>query len=116
MSLSPSRVCISATIRGGRVSRSARSVHFAGATKSRRYSAIVIPDFLDWLDHPTLDRDEVRRILDDIEHANSAAHGYGTKVFTQSLEETFREVSAHEPRAEDLETVRGLTRRLAWEE
>jgi putative hydrolase of the HAD superfamily len=76
----------------------------------------VISDFLDWLDHPQLDRDEIRRILDDIEHANSAAHGYGTKVFTRSLEETFREVSAHEPRPEDLDTIRGLTRRLAWEE
>jgi putative hydrolase of the HAD superfamily len=76
----------------------------------------VISDFLDWLEHPQLGRDEIRRILDDIEHANSAAHGYGTKVFTRSLEETFREVAAHEPRAEDLDTIRGLVRRLAWEE
>jgi putative hydrolase of the HAD superfamily len=76
----------------------------------------VISDFLDWVEHPELGRDEIRRILDDIEHANSAAHGYGAKVFARSLEETFREVTAHEPRAEDLDTIRGLVRRLAWEE
>ncbi|WP_253770191.1 HAD family hydrolase [Goodfellowiella coeruleoviolacea] len=47
----------------------------------------VIEDFLDWLDHPTLDRAELRAILDDIERANSAAHGYGSKVFLRSLGE-----------------------------
>ncbi|MFF5990743.1 HAD family hydrolase [Prauserella flavalba] len=45
----------------------------------------VIDDFLDWLAHPTLDRAELREILDDIERANSAAHGYGSKVFLRSL-------------------------------
>ncbi|WAL67022.1 HAD-IA family hydrolase [Amycolatopsis cynarae] len=45
----------------------------------------VIDEFLDWLAHPTLDRDALRRILDDIERANSAAHGYGSKVFLRSL-------------------------------
>ncbi|WP_199432127.1 HAD family hydrolase [Qaidamihabitans albus] len=47
----------------------------------------VIDDFLDWLAHPTLDRAEIRTILDDIERANSAAHGYGSKVFLRSLRE-----------------------------
>lgn len=45
----------------------------------------VIDDYLDWLAHPTLDRAELRTILDDVERANSAAHGYGTKVFLRSL-------------------------------
>jgi putative hydrolase of the HAD superfamily len=45
----------------------------------------VIDDYLDWLAHPTLDRTELRAILDDIERANAAAHGYGTKVFLRSL-------------------------------
>ncbi|GAB2975165.1 HAD hydrolase-like protein [Amycolatopsis acidiphila] len=47
----------------------------------------VIDDYLDWLAHPTLDRAELRSILDDIERANAAAHGYGTKVFLRSLHE-----------------------------
>jgi putative hydrolase of the HAD superfamily len=45
----------------------------------------VIDDFLDWLAHPTLDRAALRTILDDIERANCAAHGYGTKIFLRSL-------------------------------
>jgi putative hydrolase of the HAD superfamily len=45
----------------------------------------VVDDFLTWLAHPTLDRAELRAILDDIERANSAAHGYGSKVFLRSL-------------------------------
>ncbi|MGW0227406.1 hypothetical protein ACWDWO_03750 [Actinopolymorpha singaporensis] len=35
----------------------------------------VIEDYLDWLEHPTLDRTEIRRILDDIEAANAVTHG-----------------------------------------
>jgi putative hydrolase of the HAD superfamily len=45
----------------------------------------VIDDYLDWLAHPTLNRAELRAVLDDIERANSAAHGYGTKIFLRSL-------------------------------
>ncbi|MEU4554426.1 putative hydrolase of the HAD superfamily [Micromonospora violae] len=45
----------------------------------------VIDDFLGWLDHPTLDRAELRAVLDDIERANAVAHGYGSKVFLRSL-------------------------------
>ncbi|TDB76833.1 HAD family hydrolase [Micromonospora sp. KC723] len=47
----------------------------------------VIDDFLDWLDHPTLDRREIRAVLDDIEAANAVVHGYGSKVFLRSLGE-----------------------------
>ncbi|MGC5033347.1 HAD family hydrolase [Micromonospora sp. DT229] len=47
----------------------------------------VIDDFLAWLDHPTLDRVQIRGVLDDIERANAVAHGYGSKVFLRSLRE-----------------------------
>ncbi|MEV4118436.1 HAD family hydrolase [Micromonospora sp. NPDC049645] len=47
----------------------------------------VIDDFLSWLHHPTLDRAELRAVLDDIERANAVAHGYGSKVFLRSLAE-----------------------------
>jgi putative hydrolase of the HAD superfamily len=49
----------------------------------------VIEDFLDWLAHPALAHAEVRAVLDDIERANSAIHGYGGKVFLRSLRECF---------------------------
>ncbi|PWU57588.1 hydrolase [Micromonospora globispora] len=47
----------------------------------------VIDAFLAWLDHPTLDRAEIRAVLDDIERANAVAHGYGSKIFLRSLGE-----------------------------
>ncbi|MFF5217914.1 HAD family hydrolase [Micromonospora sp. NPDC000442] len=47
----------------------------------------VIDDFLEWLDHPTLDRAQLRTVLDDIERANAVTHGYGSKVFLRSLRE-----------------------------
>ncbi|HEX2773091.1 MAG TPA: HAD family hydrolase [Micromonosporaceae bacterium] len=47
----------------------------------------VIDDFLEWLAHPTLDKTEIRAILDDIERANSVVHGYGSRVFLRSLGE-----------------------------
>jgi putative hydrolase of the HAD superfamily len=47
----------------------------------------VIDDFLEWLAHPTLDKTEIRDILDDIERANSVTHGYGSRVFLRSLGE-----------------------------
>lgn len=47
----------------------------------------VIDDFLEWLAHPTLDKAEIRGILDDIERANTVTHGYGSRVFLRSLGE-----------------------------
>ncbi|MDX3074536.1 HAD family hydrolase [Streptomyces sp. NPDC088354] len=47
----------------------------------------VIEDFLDWVDHPVLDRDRIRELLNEIEAANAVVHGYGSKVFLRSLGE-----------------------------
>src|SRR3954471_22950096 len=47
----------------------------------------VIEDFLDWVDHPVLDRGRIRELLNEIEAANAVAHGYGSKVFLRSLGE-----------------------------
>ncbi|MYV97420.1 HAD family hydrolase [Streptomyces sp. SID3343] len=48
----------------------------------------VIDDYLDWIDHPTLDRVRIREILNDIEAANAITYGYGSKMFLRSLGET----------------------------
>ncbi|MFF4416077.1 HAD family hydrolase [Streptosporangium sp. NPDC001559] len=53
----------------------------------------VIDDFLDWLEHPTLDRAELRAVLNDIETANTAVHGYGSKVFLRSLRDCFERLN-----------------------
>ena len=48
---------------------------------------IIKKKFLDWMEHPTLDRTEIRAILDDIEAANTAVHGYGSASFLANLAE-----------------------------
>ena len=45
----------------------------------------VIEDYLDWVAHPTLDRAQVRAVLNEIELANTIAHGYGSRVFLRTL-------------------------------
>jgi putative hydrolase of the HAD superfamily len=52
----------------------------------------VINDYLDWLAHPTLDKVQLRGILDDIEHANVPTLGYGSKALLHSLGETFERI------------------------
>jgi putative hydrolase of the HAD superfamily len=49
----------------------------------------VVDDFVDWLAHPSLEPTDIRRILAEIEEANVAAHGYGSKVFLRSLGDCF---------------------------
>ena len=41
--------------------------------------------FIEFLDHSTLNAEEVRRILDDIELANIKVHGYGAQNFGRNL-------------------------------
>lgn len=53
----------------------------------------VIEDYLDWLAHPTLDRAEIRSLLNEIEAANIVAHGYGSRVFLKSLADLFERLS-----------------------
>ncbi|MGC4806049.1 HAD family hydrolase [Micromonospora sp. DT233] len=68
----------------------------------------VIDDFLGWLDHPTLDRAEIRAILDDIERANAVVHGYGSKVFLHSLGECLerlRERPATDAERREIDTL-----------
>ena len=49
----------------------------------------VIEDYLDWVAHPTLDRAQVRAVLNEIELANTVAHGYGSRVFLRTLGDCF---------------------------
>ena len=45
------------------------------------YFEQAIEDFIDYLDHSTLNRTQVRATLDEVEHANTITHGYGAKLF-----------------------------------
>jgi putative hydrolase of the HAD superfamily len=74
----------------------------------------VADDFAAWVRHPEGDA-EVLRILADVQEAMLRTHGYGTKVFVLSLQETLRRVVAHEPTAADVARIESLVEPLAWE-
>ena len=72
-----------------------------------------IDDFVDWVDHPTLDPVAIRGILLDIERANAASHGYGSKVFLRSLHQCFERLAERPVSAADAADIATLTERLA---
>jgi putative hydrolase of the HAD superfamily len=67
-----------------------------------------INDFIDWLQHPTLDHAAIRTSLYDIEAANSVTHGYGTRVFLRSLHDCFEHLLEREPTSEDRAQIEAL--------
>jgi putative hydrolase of the HAD superfamily len=54
----------------------------------------VVDDFVAWLDHPTREPGEIRRLLAEIEEANIVAHGYGSQVFLRSLADCFERLTS----------------------
>ncbi|PWV77189.1 putative hydrolase of the HAD superfamily [Prauserella marina] len=71
-----------------------------------------IDGFLDWVAHPTLDRTAIRGVLDDIERANSAAHGYGSTVFLRSLGDCFATLHSRPASAAELRHLEELASAL----
>lgn len=76
----------------------------------------VIADFIAWIDHPQLAPGEVRGILDEVETLHAVEHGYGTKVFTLTLEVTARRLREAELTGADREAIARLITRLAWDQ
>jgi putative hydrolase of the HAD superfamily len=76
----------------------------------------VIAEFIAWLDHPRLAPGEVRSVLDQVERLHAVEHGYGTKVFTLTLEVTAQRVREGELTAADRGAIARLITRLAWDQ
>jgi putative hydrolase of the HAD superfamily len=72
----------------------------------------VIDDFLYWLEHPTLDRAEIRAILNDIQAANAVTHGYGSKMFLRSLGECLERLRERPATTEELRHINELAAAL----
>jgi putative hydrolase of the HAD superfamily len=73
----------------------------------------VIDDYLDWLEHPTLGKAEIRAILNDIERANAVAHGYGSKVFLRSLGDCFERLRERPATTQERRQIDELAQALA---
>ena len=66
------------------------------------YFEQAIHNFVTFLDHSRLSREEVRAVLDEVEHLM----GYGSVNFTKSLVETYRRIAEKDLQEEDIEQVR----------
>ncbi len=71
-----------------------------------------IRDFITWLDHSTLDPDQVRAVVDEIEHANIAEHGYGAAALGRSLRACVERLRERELDEAELATVTGFADRI----
>lgn len=64
-----------------------------------------IEDFLDFLAHSTMTREQARDVLDEIELANFRTHGYGSAAFSRNLSQCYEHLAERDIRADDLQTV-----------
>jgi len=71
-----------------------------------------IEDFLDFLDHSTLTREEARAVLDEIELANAGAGGYGSAAFTRNLRLCYEHLAEKHIADADLRTVMAFGERI----
>ncbi len=71
-----------------------------------------IEDFLDFLAHSTLTREEARAALDEIEQANFGIHGYGSAAFSRNLRTCYEHLAEREIAEDDLRMVMGFGERI----
>jgi len=76
------------------------------------YFEQAIEDFIDFLAHSTLSREQVRATLDEIERFNSGVHGYGSAAFARNLRETYERLAERAIETRHLEHVMNLGRRI----
>ena len=76
------------------------------------YFERAIAEFLNFLDHTTLDAGQVRATLDEIEHANAAVHGYGSVAFARNLRQCYEHLVERAIRDDDLATVMSFGERI----
>ncbi len=80
------------------------------------YFEQAIEDFIDFLAHSTLSREQVRATLDEIERLNSGVHGYGTAAFARNLRETYERLAERAIETHHIDHVMNLGRRIVQAE
>src|SRR5580658_2497694 len=69
-------------------------------------------EFVQFLDHSTLNATEIREVLDAIELANSRIHGYGSLNFGRNLRQCYEHLAERDVREDDLRTVMAFAERI----
>lgn len=79
------------------------------------YFERAIDDFIQFLAHSSMSREQVRATLDAIERLNSGTHGYGSVAFSRNLRQCYERLCERELRPKDVEHVVGLGERIMRE-
>jgi putative hydrolase of the HAD superfamily len=74
-----------------------------------------IDEFIRFLAHSAMSRDQVRAALDEIERLNSQVHGYGSLAFSRNLRQCFEHLCEREILQDDLDHVASLGARILKE-
>src|ERR1700694_1988570 len=69
------------------------------------YFEQAIEAFIVFLAHSSMNRDQVRATLDEIERINVSVHGYGSASFTKNLRQTYERLAERDLRPNDIEHV-----------
>lgn len=67
-----------------------------------------IEAFIDAVEHADLSRDAARAVFNEVERANTAAHGYGSLVFSRSLGDAYRRLAVRGADETELARVEAL--------
>jgi len=77
------------------------------------YFEQAIEEFIDFLGHSTLSREQVRAALDEIERMNVAVHGYGSAAFTKNLHQTYERLAERDIQPDSIEHLLQIGQRIA---
>ena len=69
-------------------------------------------DFVDFLAHSSLNAEEIRAILDEIELANIKVHGYGAENFARNLCQCYERLVEREIAPGDVDRIMSLAERI----
>lgn len=75
-----------------------------------------IDEFIDFLDHSTLTREDVRAVIDEVEMAAARTHGYGALAFAQNLRLTYERLCERRIDERDISQVMWFGERILSQE
>jgi putative hydrolase of the HAD superfamily len=76
------------------------------------YFESAFDDFVDFLDHSSLNAVQIRDVLNEIELVNARVHGYGARNFGRNLQQAYRHLAERKTAERDLEHVMSLAERI----
>lgn len=80
------------------------------------YFERAIEDFLDFLDHSTLTREQARAAFDEVERANVNVHGYGARAFSRSLRDFYARLAERDLDENEIRDVMRFGERILEQE